>query len=321
MLLSVIISLLYVPQNVDHNTIKIESRIKGKQIAIHQFKTSKTENGTVLFLHGSSFPSKLSFSFKLGAESWVDYLLEKGYTVYALDFLGYGDSDRYDSMIQKNKSLSPRGSAKETLPDLIKTVDYILKSDGNAKLHIIAHSWGTLVAGLFAEEYSDKIHTLTLYASLSPKHTNKINESSSIPAFKSIDVNNRVQQMNSSAPENIRPLLAPQMFTSWGNMWLNSDQLREKNTVFYPSGSILDVLSLQQGAYIYQPEKIRCDVLIIRGEYDTFPAHNEAYQLFTHMKNASSKTYITLDKGTHVMHLEKNRKRLYDTVYDFIENK
>lgn len=66
-------------------------------------------NEAVLFIHGASFPSELASGFKIGGASWMDHLTNAGYDVFALDFLGYGKSDRYDYMSNEVGKNEQRG--------------------------------------------------------------------------------------------------------------------------------------------------------------------------------------------------------------------
>jgi alpha-beta hydrolase superfamily lysophospholipase len=51
-------------------------------------------------------------------------LADNGYDVYALDFLGYGNSDRYPEM-KDEKSRKLVGSAKEVYLDVDRAVEFI----------------------------------------------------------------------------------------------------------------------------------------------------------------------------------------------------
>lgn len=69
----------------DSEIIKTESHIAGFNIALTYEKPITPSNDyAVLFLHGSSFPSALSFGFRMNNYSWMDHLAENGYDVYAL---------------------------------------------------------------------------------------------------------------------------------------------------------------------------------------------------------------------------------------------
>ena len=52
----------------------------------------------VLYVHGATFPSALSIAHRFDGRSWRDALCEAGFHVWGLDFLGFGESDRYPQM-------------------------------------------------------------------------------------------------------------------------------------------------------------------------------------------------------------------------------
>ncbi|USX20115.1 hypothetical protein NHH82_30520 [Oxalobacteraceae bacterium OTU3REALA1] len=48
--------------------------------------------GDVLYVHGSTFGADLSVLYALDGRSWADALNDAGFTVWGLDFSGYGES-------------------------------------------------------------------------------------------------------------------------------------------------------------------------------------------------------------------------------------
>src|SRR5450432_2407880 len=66
-------------------------------------KTGSTPRRAVLYVHGATFPSALSIAHRFDGRSWRDALCDAGFDVWALDFHGFGHSDRYPEMDQ------PRG--------------------------------------------------------------------------------------------------------------------------------------------------------------------------------------------------------------------
>ena len=53
----------------------------------------RTMRRAVLYVHGATFPSALSIAYRFDGRSWRDVLVEAGYAVWALDFLGFGGSE------------------------------------------------------------------------------------------------------------------------------------------------------------------------------------------------------------------------------------
>src|SRR5262249_59498205 len=47
----------------------------------------------VVMMHGATYPST-SFDLPVAGKSWMEYIAERGYDVYALDLPGYGRSTR-----------------------------------------------------------------------------------------------------------------------------------------------------------------------------------------------------------------------------------
>lgn len=300
--------------------IKIESHIKGLNIAISH-KKNRTSSNTfpVVFLHGSSFPTQLSFDFKFNNESWMDNLAENGFDVYALDFLGYGESDRYPEM-EIEKSSKTVGRAEEVYKDVDKAVDYILKKTGKDKIFLIGHSWGGSVAALYASLYPNKIDKLVLFATITERKMETDREII-IGSYNALTPQQRIDSMLDLTPKGNIPQLEKDIIETWGPLWKNSDPLSRKyNTDFvrFPSGPSQDVEDLLHNKVYYNPKKIKASTLIIRGEWDSYPNNNDAYNLFTSLENAASKKYVVIEKGTHVMHLEKSRFKLYDEVLHFL---
>ena len=48
----------------------------------------------VLYIHGATFPAALSVAYRIEGRSWMDDLHARGFDVWAIDFAGYGGSDR-----------------------------------------------------------------------------------------------------------------------------------------------------------------------------------------------------------------------------------
>jgi len=305
---------------VDYKLHKVKSDQGDLNLALHEYspKAEKVK-GTILLVHGSSFPSKLSFAFKLSNSSWQDYLNNHGFRVYMLDFLGYGDSDRYPEMINEEIIATPLGNLDVSAIDLQNAVNFILEKNQLDSIHLLGHSWGSNVVARYAQNHPNRVKALVLYASIYPTldPENSVSKTNmNVPAYIETKASARLESLNNLAVHE--PLLAPEMYEIWPQMWVESDPLTRSEIVRYPAGPKLDVLKLRKGIALFNPKKIQSDTLVIRGEYDHFPTHEQANHLFENLTSVTRKEYVVVDEGTHVLHLEKNRHQLYKQVLSFI---
>jgi len=307
----------------DYEIIRTESHIFGLQIALmHKEPAVLSNDYAVLFLHGSSFPSALSFDFKMNGYSWMDNMAKNGYDVYALDFLGYGYSDRYPDMESGVNNSNPVGRAMDVYNDVDKAVDLIIKRSGKTKVYLVGHSWGGSVAALYASVFFDKVCKLILLAAITSRESVSAVEKTAA-AFELMTPQQRITAMKSLTPEAEVCQLEPEIFDTWGDTWLRSDTLAVKfksNQVRFPSGPSQDMEEMLHGKSYYNPADIKVPVLIIRGEWDKYPDNNDAERLFVSLENAPYKKYVLIEKGTHVIHLEKNRYQVYDEALRFLKS-
>ncbi len=307
------------------DTIKTASHIAGLQISLlHQRPNVVSNDYAVLFLHGSTFPSALSFAFRLNNLSWMDHLTANGYEVFALDFLGYGNSDRYPEMKSTNRIDMPSGTAQDAYKDVDKAIDLVCKTSGKNKVYLIGHSWGGSVAALYTEKFPDKVAKLVLFAAITKRLRTSGNEEEKIYSpYEAMTPQQRIVAMKSLTPENKPCQLEAEIFTTWGDAWLASDKLSamsKSDSVRFPSGPSVDVQNLLNGNTYYDPGEIRVPVLVIRGEWDRYPDNNDSEGLFSSMEKAPFRKYVVIEKGTHVMHLEKSRHQLYDETLTFLSS-
>lgn len=306
----------------DYEIIKTKSHVEGLKIALtHKEPAVLSNDYAVLLLHGSSFPSALSFGFKMNNYSWIDNLSENGYDVYALDFLGYGNADRYTEMETNLSNNKLVGRALSVYQDVDNAIDLITKRTGKTKVYLIGHSWGGSVAALYATKFPDKIAKLVLFATITQRTDTSAIENIK-GSFEMMTPEQRIGAMKNLTPEKTDCRLEPEIFTNWGSNWLNSDKLVAKfnsNSVRFPSGPAQDVEDMLHGKTYYNPTDIKVPVLVIRGEWDKYPNNADAEKLFKSLENVPNKKYVVIEKGTHVMHLEKSRYQLYDETQRFLK--
>lgn len=304
-----------------YEIIKTDSRIPGLQLAIlHEAEWVRPGNNPILFIHGSSFPSALAAGFRMGGLSWMDNLAQHNYDCYALDFLGYGYSDRYPEMKTKLLQGQPPGRAKDIYKDIDSAVNRILIRTGSHKINIIAHSWGGSVAALYASKFPEKIDRLILFSPLTAG-TSTASPDTVNYSYVAMTPKARVDGMKSLTPAGEVCRLEPEIYQQWQSQWLSLDTMAHsghKEEVRFPSGFDMDINDLNHGNAYYNPSLIKVPVLLIRGEWDNSPSNEAAERLFKQLNNAPLKRYVVIEKGTHVMHLERSRTQLYNEVLNFL---
>lgn len=304
--------------------LQTESRIENLNLSILHLPPARRSAGKrtpVLFIHGATFPAALAFGFRMNGKSWMDVLAAEGYDVYALDFLGYGASDRYRQMSETAENQKPLGTAKEVTADVDRAVDFILARTGATKIDLIGHSWGATVCARYAESNADKIEKLVLFAPFVERKGETEAEEKPNFAYSCLAPQERINQFKSGAKTTV---LETDVLKFWADDWIKSDagaQKTDATKVCYPSGWQSDLFETYSGAANYNPAKITNRVLLIRGEWDENPSFADAEKLYKNLTNARAKRYVVIDKSTHVAHLEQNRFALYIEVSSFLNEK
>ncbi len=138
-----------------------------------------------LFVHGAGTPAEVAFDVPQRDYSWMAYLANAGFDVFAMDTTGYGRSNRPAAMndpcnLAKDRqgafvpSLIP-APCEPTYPHALTTiasdwndinavVDYLRALRHVDKVSLLAWSLGGPRAGGYAAQHPEKVHKLVLLA-------------------------------------------------------------------------------------------------------------------------------------------------------------
>lgn len=87
-----------------------------------------------------------------------------------------------------------------------------------------------------------------------------------------------------------------------------------------PDGPSADIEAANAGNYPYSPSRVTAPIFVVYGRYDT--ESNEPVAISTpflaRFTSSPLKWQLCIHDGTHVMHLERNRISLYESVLGFI---
>jgi pimeloyl-ACP methyl ester carboxylesterase len=276
----------------------------------------------VLILHGATFPSRNAAAWKIEGRSWMDELSDAGHEVYALDFLGYGESDRYAEMKNDDSDAAPLGDVASMTVQVERAVEQIRAEHGGARVHLIAHSAGTFAAALYAQSHADALAHLVLFGPPnSSTHASSVaSKSMAQPSYRHVSVEDQLQSFESKVIAAGR--LEPRMFETWGAAYLATDPSsgkRQPQSVRIPGGMHTASEALDRGAPLpYDPTHIATPTLVIVGDWDAVTPPAECLLLFEQFASPM-KRFVIISEAGHRMHLEKSRGQLFREVNAFLE--
>jgi pimeloyl-ACP methyl ester carboxylesterase len=247
-------------------------------------------------------------------------MAERGFLACGLDFLGFGASSRPQALLTSPTDRPPLLRAPEAAREIEVAVTYMRKQRGMDEMHVIAHSWGTVAAADFAAHHPGALTSLTLFGPLVPKPGSKP-EAEHI-AWWGITAQEREQQLyfKDVLPPG-RVLLEPAVGERWAQEFAASaphiagDQPGE---IRIPDGPIADIEAVHNDVYPYEPAKVTTPLFFVFGNYDTEVTEREASAFLARFTSSPLKWQLCIHDGTHVMHLERNRTSLYESVFGFI---
>jgi len=275
----------------------------------------------VLYVHGATFPSALSVGYRFDGRSWLDDLAAHGFDAWAFDFVGFGGSDRYAEMCGACEG-SPTGRADEAARQIARAVDYVIEATGCAQVSLIAHSWGSIPAALFATRRPERVEALCLFGPIAQRALPGLPAPESVGAWREVTVAEQFARFVEDVPSGHPPVLIDDALRHWGPAYLATDPMsssRKPPSVRIPSGPRADILAAWGGTLPYAAEKIITPTLVVRGEWDRVSNDQDADWLLSRV-GARLRKDVKIAKGTHLMHLEHSRDALFATVRGFLSD-
>jgi len=268
----------------------------------------------VLYVHGATFPSGLSIAHRFDGRSWRDALCDVGFSVWGLDFYGFGHSDRYAEMDAPAEANPPLCLAEDAAAQLAAAVHFILEHQGLSSLSLITHSWGSMAAGLFAGAHPTLVDRLVLFAPIARRDPRRYALHPDGPAWRIVSAEDQWARFVEDLPPNEAPVLSKVHFDDWARRYLDSDpRSRSRNPagVKTPSGPFVEILRAWHGELAYEPARVSAPVAILRGAWDGLVTDADARWLFDAFSHSPVKRDVKIGRGTHLMHLETMRAALW----------
>lgn len=251
-----------------------------------------TSGKVALLAHGAGTPGRVAFDLQVAGApgpgySLMDYLVDRGFDVFALDYQNYGRSEGHACGLCVTTQVAA--------DDVNAAVDHIRKLRGVDKLYLLGWSWGTNVTGLFAMQHPEKVNRLVLYAP---------------PVWTQARGKPPTEQFRQVTPADSRRLFEPSASDDAAvEAWVREVAHWGPRT---PNGVRVDLTSRMP---LTDPAKIAPPTMIILGSLDrlTPVSQKELPAFFASLPNAD-KQFIVVPGGGHALVVQKPRLRLYAEV-------
>jgi len=223
--------------------------------------------------------------------SLMDGLVAQGYSTYAVDLRGYGDTPR-----DASEWATPNVASK----DILNVINFISVQNDNSKVHLFGWSMGSTLSLLATQRNANKIASLTVFGYWKDLDFE-------IPENPSdLKLQKRINTAENAASDFITPgSISQNAIDTYVKMALESDPIR----VDWKNGNEYNDID---------PSLITVPVLILQGEFDPVsPTANQA-KLFTRLKS-SDKSWIVISGGDHAAFMEAPRKHFICSFAAFID--
>jgi pimeloyl-ACP methyl ester carboxylesterase len=274
----------------------------------------------VLYIHGATFPSALSIGYRFEGRSWADHLHAQGFDVWGFDFAGFGGSPPYRQMREPANLNGPLGRTRDAIPQIAAVVEHIVREAGRERVHLVAHSWGTMAAGGYAGMHPERVGRFVMFGPIVQRSMIGFPDAEGIGAWRHLSVAEQLARFVEDVPADHPPVLIEPDLALWGPAWLGTDPeaaTRSPHAVKVPNGPLADNIAALSGQLAYDPARVTVPTLIARGAWDNLCQDDDAAWLMRRL-GAETKADVVIPAATHLMHLERGRDGLFAATADWL---
>ena len=277
---------------------------------------------SVLFVHGATYGSTMTFDYAINGESWMDVMALAGFDVWCLDLLGYGASDRPGQMSQPPENNPPIVDTGHAVAEVDRAVDYILKDREVPQVNLIGYSWGTAICGTYAGRFPEKVAKLVLSGALWVSRGAQARAINAEPgAYRTMDADAMAKRWAIGLePDEFEQIVPSEVVRQWSEDAVLCDpEGAETGLLRAPTGVLKDFQHCAgTGEPWYDPSLIRAPTQIVVGEFDRETTPDQGKDVFQRLANAAEKRMTVIGGGTHTLLLENQRAVLHDVVGSFL---
>lgn len=254
-------------------------------------KKADSAKGLILLVHGRTWSAVPDFDLQVEGEdlSLMDGMVEQGYSTYAVDLRGYGETPR-----DSTEWASPNKAAK----DILNILNWISVENNNKKVHLFGWSMGSTLSLLATQKNAKDIASLTLFGYWQDLDI-KLPETPNIQLQKSINT-----AENAASDFITLGSISQKAIDTYVKMALEYDPIRVDWRFASQYNSI-------------DPSLITTPVLILQGEFDPIGPTERQVKLFTRLKTAN-KSWVVISGGDHAAFMETPRNYFIHSFSEFI---
>jgi len=256
-------------------------------------------------------------------------LAEAGLRTYLFDFRGYGLSTRPAFMNDPAEASTPSlGCMQDALADLHDVVGFVRAREAVPQVDLLGYSWGTARSANFALACPELIRRLALYAPVWRPSTGAAAQAHAPgspglpnpelggyalfrPGDLKLNWDWEIDTEDAGQFRTAEALAAAEAALMASDPSLPSDAFRA------PLGPMVDALAVSKGGSLFRAHHLTHETLLIRGAHDRLSSTSDAEALFAALGSAG-KTLVTVEVGTHLLHLEQARFRLFNELAGFL---
>jgi pimeloyl-ACP methyl ester carboxylesterase len=262
-----------------------------------------THQGTILFIHGSSWCSQPTFDLHVEGRPWssvMDFFAAKGYDTWCLDNEGYGRSD---------KSRDINFGVENGAQDIVAATDYILQHDQLKKVLLYGISSGALKSALFTQWYPERVSRLALDAFVwtGKESPTLVERRKMLPNLVGVQRRPFNREVIQSVFDRDHPGTADQkMIDAFATASLALDDS-------VPTGTYIDMCTKLP---LIDPLKVVVPTIIMRGQFDGIAGVDDLIEFFKRLPNPD-KHFAMMPGVAHASFQQNNYLLVYDVLSSF----
>jgi pimeloyl-ACP methyl ester carboxylesterase len=270
---------------------------------------------SVLLVHGLTYPGSIAFDLPLGGR----------FDAWAVDVRGYGGSTRPAAMDEPPERNPPVVDATAGTADVAAAIEHIRRVRGVERVSIVAWSWGTVLAALYAGAHPEAIGRLVLYAPVWRWPGGAVPRAPA-GAYRTVTREAARRGWMTGVPAAAQEsLIPPGWFEQWADANWAADPLGQgalPPTLRAPNGPLVEVIQAwSEGRTLFDAAAIRAPTLVVVGAWDATTPPPMARDLQATLARTTRARLVEVAEATHQLFLERRREQLFEAVRTFLDER